>query len=99
MASRRTALRARPSGGHASETTDRKQGNALPVGPWHPRMALTWPLIALTGCHVRRSDITTKSHLRLVPRLALDTRRRNRHASDQAQVTVLRTLVRYPEFP
>jgi hypothetical protein len=62
--------------------------------PSHPHRALTWLVIALAGCDVGRPDITTKSHLRLVPWFALDTRRRNGHASDQAQVTVLRTLVR-----
>ena len=99
MPPRRTPLRSGPSDGHVSETTDQKRENALPVCPVAPHMTLTWPCIALTGCYVRRPDITTKSHLRLGPRLALDTRRRNRHASDQAQVTVLRTLVRCMGFP
>jgi hypothetical protein len=53
--------------------------------PRDPRMVLTWPVIPASRCHVRMPDITGQSHLRLVPRLALDTCRRNGHASDQAQ--------------
>ena len=50
-----------------------------------PCMVVTWPLIVPPGSHVRRADITTKSHLPVGRVLALDTCRRNRHASDQAQ--------------
>jgi hypothetical protein len=89
----------RPPGGHKSERVDLKARiprpgypAAPPQGPdLAPHNAIRLPC-PQAGHH-------PKSHLRLGPRLALDTRRRNRHASDQAQVTVLRTLVRYPEFP
>src|ERR1700733_8319585 len=40
-------------------------------------------------------DITGLSHLRVPLTFALDTRSRTRHASDQARLTVLRTLVRF----
>jgi hypothetical protein len=53
--------------------------------PRGPRMVLTWRVIPASRCHVRMPDITGQSHLRPVPRLALDTCRRNGHASDQAQ--------------
>ena len=53
--------------------------------PCAPRTVLTWPVITASRCLVRMPDITGQSHLRPAPRLALDTCRRNGHASDQAQ--------------
>ena len=55
--------------------------------------------IAATGCYVRLADIVAKSQLGMAPSLALDTYLRNGHASDQAQLTVLRTLVRCIDIP
>jgi hypothetical protein len=57
----------------------------LARAPLDPRVVLTWPVMPTSRCHVRIPDITGQSHLRPVPRLALDTRRRNGHASDQVQ--------------
>ena len=57
----------------------------LARAPRAPRTVLTWPVITASRCHVRMPDITGQSHLRPVPRLALDTCQRNGHASDQAQ--------------
>jgi hypothetical protein len=96
---RKARTRPLPSSGHMSETIGGAASDPLPVC----RAALP-PGAGLApycpaGCHVRRADITTESHLRPVPGLALDTRGRNGHASDQAQLTVLRTLVRCRVFP
>ena len=63
------------------------------------REVVSWPLIPAPGCDVRMADITAKSQLGMAALLALDTYLRNGHASDQAQVTVLRTLVRYTATP
>jgi hypothetical protein len=71
----------------------------FPGTPRAALMVLTWPATPVPSGHVRMADITGKSHLPVVPRLALDTCRRNGHASDQAHVTVLRTLVRSREPP
>ena len=57
----------------------------LARAPRAPCSVLTWPVTPASRCHVRMPDITGQSHLRPVPRLALDTCRRNGHASDQAQ--------------
>jgi hypothetical protein len=64
-----------------------RSGLQVPLAP-APRAGLavlTWPVISASQCHVRMPDITGQSHLRPAPRLALDTCRRNGHASDQAQ--------------
>ena len=65
---------------------DAKKRLQVPLAPPSraPRKVLTWPVTPTSRCHVRRADITGQSHFQLVPRLALDTRRRNRHASHQA---------------
>ena len=57
----------------------------LARAPRAPCSVLTWPVTPASRCHVRMPDITGQSHLRPVPRLALDTCRRNGHASEQAQ--------------
>ena len=57
----------------------------LALAPCALRRVLTWPVITASRCCVRIPDITGESHFQAVPRLALDTRRRNGHASDQAQ--------------
>jgi hypothetical protein len=63
------------------------------------REVVSWPSIAVPGCDVRMADKPAKSQLGMAAPLALDTYLRNGHASDQAQVTVLRTLVRYTATP
>ena len=61
--------------------------------------AVSWHSTLATGCNVRMADTIAKSQLGMAASLALDTYLRTGHASDQAQVTVLRTLVRYAGFP
>ena len=60
---------------------------------------VSWLSTLATGCDVRMADNIAKSQLGMAATLALDTFQRNGHASDQAQVTVLRTLVRYVPIP
>jgi hypothetical protein len=77
-----------PSSGQPCDIADR-----LSVWPsWRAadgsRVMQSQPALLAPGCDVRMADIAGKSHLSMQLTLALDTCRRNRHASDQAHVTV-----------